>query len=193
MYSVEGLGRFLVQTTTAERELLFDADFDLGDAANHALTDLQTRRQVTLPITHQIQLHPSVLLARAGVDSDGQCIISIDPKKRGGQNRSCSSEGIGIPHRAVYYVRIHVKELIAGQVYAVDTEREHEVFRPGIGAYQVFGCLRLEPEKSLKVLDIRGRKLVSALTTRAAAAPEPASYDQWDVPDVCSRAAVNGR
>jgi hypothetical protein len=193
-YTVEGFGRFRVSTTAQDlKELLFDADFYIGNADQHALKDLAARKQIILPVVHDVQLHPSVLFARTKVDEDGHCIIPIESKKRAtGVPVSCAAEGIGAPHRARYYVRVHLKELVPGEVYAVDNDRGHEVFRDDNGERRTFGCLRLGPAKALRILDLRGRDLVRRLPGAQGGQPDLATYDEWNVPDDCSGSAARG-
>jgi hypothetical protein len=193
-YTVQGFGHFFVLTTLPDsKERLFDADFSIGNGDRHALSELESRKQVILPVIHDIQLHPAVLFGRTKVDESGHCSIPIDTKERAVGAVSCVAGGIGTPHRARYYVRVHLEELVAGEVFAVDNERSHEVFRDDDGERKIFGCLRLEPAKALRVLDLRGRDFAGELPTPPHHEADSAAYDGWNVPDVCNATAARSK
>jgi len=150
---------------------------------------------LTLPIHHLARLNPTVLLqatrASKGEKGDkgdkGECLVGTSSPLPGEATVPCSAAGVGTPFPAEYYVRIHLMEVLAGKVYAIDRARRHEVFRQlPSGELDVFGCLELRQSyDDARQLDLRGAQLLTPLPRRSAELPPPASYDLWDLRESC--------
>jgi hypothetical protein len=177
-YAVEGHGNLGVYLGD---RLLILTDLRVGSSDLHALGELRTK-VVVLPIRHFARLNPALLLAHAKLRGS-ECVIHTEaPNDR---DVACMARGVGSPYDANYYVSVHLTELVPGQVYSVDREREHEVFRETEGGLQVFGCVRFDTASAAKLLDVRSQSLVSPLRGGAPAPPAPA-YVSWRVPASCS-------
>jgi hypothetical protein len=188
LYTIEGRGRFDVYTKRhGPEELVISGDFDVGNTETHVLGDLRTG-QLVLPIRHEARMNPMLLIGRSKFDDAGECYFPAPPLI-GQRERPvpCNALGVGTPFSAEYFVRIHLVELVPKQVFAIDPNTEHEVFRGSREKLDVFGCIRLEAgHDSSKLLDLRGLKYVKPLERFTRELPIAAAYDRWDIPSTCS-------